>query len=213
MEVKDLQARQGNVDVVLDVVDVGEVREFDKFGKKGRVSTAIVKDSTGDVKLTLWNEQIDQIKAGDKIHITNGYVNEWQGEKQLTTGKFGKLEVVGESEETKEEMTAPPNEAEDKKKRELIDARNQAEALAYSAEKALKDAGDKVPEDVKKDIELKIETLKKAIEGEDKTSIENSTKELSEALQKIGEVLYKESNNDSGEDTSGGGDSGEKTEN
>ena len=115
MAVKDLEARQGNVDVILDIVDVGEVREFDKFGKKGRVSTAIAKDDTGDVKLTLWNEQIDQVKAGDKIHITNGYVNEWQGEKQLTTGKFGKMEVVGESKETKEEMTAPPNEDEDKK--------------------------------------------------------------------------------------------------
>ena len=115
MAVKDLQIRQGNVDIIVDIVDVGEVREFEKFGKSGRVATAIAKDETGDVKLTLWNEQIDQVKAGDKVHITNGYVNEWQGEKQLTTGKMGKLEVVGESKETKEEMTKGPNEEEDKK--------------------------------------------------------------------------------------------------
>ena len=115
MAVKDLQAKQGNVDIIVDIVDVGEVREFEKFGKSGRVATAIAKDEPGDVKLTLWNEQIDQVKAGDKVHITNGYVNEWQGEKQLTTGKMGKLEGVGEGKETKEEMTKGPNEEEDKK--------------------------------------------------------------------------------------------------
>jgi|TARA_B100001971_G_C18042828_1_gene458565 replication factor A1 len=114
MAVKDLKIREGNVDIIVDVVDVGEAREFEKFGKSGRVSTAIVKDETGDVKLTLWNEQIDQIKAGDKIHITNGYVSEWQGEPQLTTGKMGKLEVVGESKETKEEMTKGPDVEKDK---------------------------------------------------------------------------------------------------
>jgi replication factor A1 len=115
MAVKDLKIRQGNVDIIVDVVDVGEAREFEKFGRTGRVATAIVKDETGDVKLTLWNEQIDKVKPGDKVHITNGYVSEWQGEPQLTTGKMGKLEVVGESEKTKEEMTSPPNEEEDKK--------------------------------------------------------------------------------------------------
>ena len=115
MAIKDLKIREGNVNIVVDVVDVGEVREFEKFGRSGRVATAVAKDETGDVKLTLWNEQIDQVKAGDKVKITNGYVSEWQGEPQLTTGKMGKLEIVGESKETKEEMTSPPNEEEDKK--------------------------------------------------------------------------------------------------
>ena len=114
MAIKDLKIREGNVDITADVVDVGEVREFEKFGRSGRVATAIVKDETGDVKLTLWNEQINRVKAGDKIHITNGYVSEWQGEPQLTTGKMGKLEIVGESKETKEEMTKGPDEEKDK---------------------------------------------------------------------------------------------------
>jgi len=114
MAVKDLQIRQGNVDIVVDVVDVGEIREFEKFGRSGRVATAIVKDETGDVKLTLWNEQIDQVKAGDKLKITNGYVSEWQGELQLTTGKMGKLEIVGDSKETKEEMMKGPDEEKNK---------------------------------------------------------------------------------------------------
>ena len=115
MEIKDLKIREGNVNITVDIVDVGEVREFDKFGKTGRVATAVAKDETGDVKLTLWNEQIDQVKAGDKVQITNGYVSEWQGEPQLTTGKMGKLEVLGDSKETKEEMTKGPDEEENKK--------------------------------------------------------------------------------------------------
>ncbi len=115
MAVKDLQARQGNVDIVVDIVDVGDVRQFEKFGRSGRVATAVAKDETGDIKLTLWNDQIDQVKAGDKVHITNGFVSEWQGEKQLTTGKMGKLEVVRESKEAKEEMTKGPDEEEDRK--------------------------------------------------------------------------------------------------
>lgn len=95
MQIKDLKPREGNVDIVCDVVDVGAPREFQKFGKTGNVATAIVKDETGDVKLTLWNEDIGKVKAGDKIHLISGYVNEWQGEMQLTTGRLGKLEVVG----------------------------------------------------------------------------------------------------------------------
>jgi len=99
MQVKDLKPKQGNVDITIDVVDVGATREFQKFGNQGKVATAIAKDETGDIKLTLWNEDIDKVKAGDKVHLINGYVNEWQGEMQLTTGRMGKLEVIGKAEE------------------------------------------------------------------------------------------------------------------
>ena len=109
MQIKDLKPKQGNVDVVVDVIDVGIPREFEKFGKAGRVSTAITKDETGDIKLTLWNEEIEKIKAGDKIHIINGYVNEWQGEMQLTAGRLGKLEVVGKASESAEDTKIRTN--------------------------------------------------------------------------------------------------------
>lgn len=108
MQIKDLKPKQGNVDVTVDVVDVGEAREFQKFGKPGRVATAIAKDETGDIKLTLWNEDIEKVKAGDKVHLTNGYVNEWQGEMQLTTGRMGKMEIVGKA-EVKEDTTIRTN--------------------------------------------------------------------------------------------------------
>ena len=97
MNIKELKPKQGNVDITIDVVDVGDIREFQKFGKAGKVATAIAKDETGDIKLTLWNDDIEKVKAGDKVHLINGYVNEWQGEIQLTTGRMGKLEVVGKS--------------------------------------------------------------------------------------------------------------------
>ena len=97
MQIKDLKPKQGNVDVIMDIVDVGDPREFQKFGKPGKVATAIAKDETGDIKLTLWNEDIEKVNAGDKVHLVDGYVNEWQGEMQLTTGRMGKLEVVGKA--------------------------------------------------------------------------------------------------------------------
>ena len=97
MQIKDLKPKQGSVDILVDVVDIGPIRQFEKFGKPGRVATAIAKDETGDVKLSLWNDEIDKVKAGDKVQVTNGYANEWQGEIQLTAGRMGKLEVIGKA--------------------------------------------------------------------------------------------------------------------
>jgi replication factor A1 len=109
MQVKDLTPKQGNVDITIDVIDVSAPREFQKFGKSGRVANAIAKDETGDIKLTLWNDDIDRIKAGDKVHLTNGYVNEWQGEMQLTTGRMGKMEVVGKADASGEQSKSHDN--------------------------------------------------------------------------------------------------------
>ena len=54
-------------------------REINKIGRKLRVANAKIKDDSGSITLVLWNEQIDTVKAGGKIKIENGYVNEWQG--------------------------------------------------------------------------------------------------------------------------------------
>ncbi len=115
MAIKDLQARQGQVDIIVEVTEKGDVREFEKFGKQGRVCNAKIKDATGEMTLTLWNEQIDTVKVGQKVHIINGWVSEWQGEKQLSTGKFGQLEVVGEGDESVDEA----EEAEVLNKKEM----------------------------------------------------------------------------------------------
>ncbi len=94
MEIKDVQANQGNIDLVLQVLEKSEPRTFEKFGKSGKVCNAKVKDETGEIKLTLWNEDVDKVNQGDKIHLQNGWCSEYQGEKQLSAGKFGKIEIV-----------------------------------------------------------------------------------------------------------------------
>ncbi|MDP7323329.1 MAG: OB-fold nucleic acid binding domain-containing protein [Candidatus Woesearchaeota archaeon] len=93
MQIKDLQANQGKCDITADVIDKGDIREFQKFGKPGRVCSAKIKDESGQSSLTLWNEQIEQVEAGDKVKITNGWCSEFQGELQLSTGKFGNMEI------------------------------------------------------------------------------------------------------------------------
>lgn len=84
----------GKIDLTVTIKDIEEPRTFNKFGKEGRVANATIFDDSGEIKLTLWNDDIDKVKVGSKIKITNGFVNEWQGEMQLTAGRMGKLEVV-----------------------------------------------------------------------------------------------------------------------
>ncbi|RJQ18235.1 hypothetical protein C4573_00755 [Candidatus Woesearchaeota archaeon] len=92
--IKDLHANQGSVEVSGEITDVTEPKSFTKFGTQGKVASATLKDKTGTVTLTLWNDQVDQFKKGDTVKITNGYVKEWQGELQISTGKFGKIEKI-----------------------------------------------------------------------------------------------------------------------
>ena len=94
MTISELSAGQGNVNVAGTITEVGEVKTFNKFGKELTVSNAILKDDSGTIKLTLWNDEASKFKEGDKVKIENGYVNEFQGEPQLTAGKFGKIEKV-----------------------------------------------------------------------------------------------------------------------
>ena len=117
-KISELTPRQGNVNVEGVITEVGEVRTFNKFGRPLVVANAILKDDSGSVKLTLWNDDASKYKVGDKIKIDNGYVGEFQGEKQLTSGKFGKIEKVGEGEveenvDEKAEVSVDDEELED----------------------------------------------------------------------------------------------------
>ncbi|MBI4440656.1 DNA-binding protein [Candidatus Woesearchaeota archaeon] len=115
MKIKELQSNQGKVDVTVEVVSKDSIRTFSKFGKDGRVCNAIVKDDSGQVKLTLWNDEVDAINVGDIVQITNGYVKEWQGELQLSAGKFGKMEVTGKvAGDVKAPAPPAPEEHEDR---------------------------------------------------------------------------------------------------
>lgn len=116
--IKELKPRQGNVNVEGVITEIGETKSFNKFGRQLIVADAILKDDSGAVKLTLWNDDVSKYKIGDKIKIINGYVGEFQGEKQLTSGKFGKIEKIGEGEveenvDEKAEVSADDKSLED----------------------------------------------------------------------------------------------------
>ncbi len=117
--------------------------------------------------------------------------------KDKATSKEASITIQGSTGLSKDEVEklrkdAEIHAAEDAKKKELIDARNQAEATAYTAEKALKDAGDKVTPEIRADVEAKVNDLKKLKDSDDKAAIEKATKDLSEVMQKIGEAMYKD---------------------
>nr|AKQ02438.1 chaperone protein DnaK, molecular chaperone DnaK [uncultured Parcubacteria bacterium Rifle_16ft_4_minimus_37647] len=141
----------------------------------------------------------------------NGILNVKALDKATNKSQSVKVEAstaLSKDEIERLKRDAETHAGEDKKKRELIDTKNHSEALVYTAEKSLRDAGDKVPAEIKKDIEEKIESVKKVSGGDDKSAIESATSALSQSLQKIGELLYKEKGTDNNDDKN---DSGEKT--
>ncbi len=115
MNISELRTRQGNVSIEAVVKSIEEPRAFNKFGRDLRVTNAIIEDSSGSIKLSLWNDDIEKVHAGDTVRITNGFVNEFKGENQLTTGKFGKLEVIKHGDESK---SAAKEKGEETNKRE-----------------------------------------------------------------------------------------------
>lgn len=112
MNISELKAGQGNVDLEADVIEVSEARTFNKNGRDLKVATATLKDDSGTVKLSLWNQDVDKVKAGDRIKINKGYTGEFQGEKQLTAGKMGNIEVIGKAENLPEKTPVKAEEAQ-----------------------------------------------------------------------------------------------------
>ena len=86
---------------------------------------------------------------------------------------------------------AEANKEADKKKRESVDARNQADSLVFSTEKSLKEHGDKISAEEKKAIESGIADLKKSLEGTDTEDIKKKTQSLIQVSMKLGEAVYK----------------------
>jgi len=116
--------------------------------------------------------------------------------KDKATGKEQSIRIESSSGLSKEEIEkmkqdAKSHEEEDKKKKELIEARNQLDTLIYSTEKAVKDYGDKVSDDEKKQISEAVEKAKKELAGEDVEAIKKVTEELQKASYKLSEEMYK----------------------
>jgi len=116
--------------------------------------------------------------------------------KDKATGKEQQIRIQasgGLSDADIEKMVkdAESNSTEDKKRRELVEARNQGDSLIYSTEKSIKDLDDKLPSDEKTKVEDAAAALRKALEGDDVAAIKSKTDELAQISMKLGELLYK----------------------
>ncbi|GAB2688467.1 molecular chaperone DnaK [Kitasatospora kifunensis] len=137
------------------------------------------------------------------------------GAKDLGTGKEQRMTVTGGSALPKDDIERMMREAEqyaeeDHKRRESVETRNQAEQLVYSTEKFIADNTDKLPGDVKTEVETAISELKEALKGEDIAAIREATEKVSTTAQKLGQALYADAAGAAG--AAGGADAGAKPE-
>ncbi|HEX2792233.1 MAG TPA: molecular chaperone DnaK [Candidatus Paceibacterota bacterium] len=117
--------------------------------------------------------------------------------KEKTSGKEQSIRIEGSTGLSQEDIDkmkadAEAHASEDEKRKELVEAKNIAEQLVYTAEKAVKDAGDKVSEEVKAEVNEKVAALRTAREGEDLDAIKSASEALSTSLSKIGEAMMKD---------------------
>jgi molecular chaperone DnaK len=159
------------------------------------------REMAGDNK-TLGNFELTGIPPAPRgvpqIEVTfdidaNGIVH--VSAKDLGTGKEQSIRITASSGLSKDEIDkmvrdAEAHSAEDKKKRELIEARNQADSLAYQTEKSLKEYGDKIDAAEKQAIEEKLAALKKTLEGSDAEAMKKAGEELMQASHKLAEAVY-----------------------
>ncbi len=113
------------------------------------------------------------------------------------TGKEQKITITassGLSKEEVEKMTreAESNAAEDARKKEEVETRNTADTLVYTAERTVREQGDKIPDDLKQEVEGKIAAVRSALQGTDINYVRSTTQELSEVMQKIGAAVYQQ---------------------
>jgi len=123
----------------------------------------------------------------------NGILN--VSAKDKATGREQKITIQASSGLSKEEIErmvkeAEMHAAEDERRKQEAEARNTADTAAYQAEKMLRDLGDKVPADIKNEVEGKIAAVRSALQGQDVQYIRQTTDELNLSLQKIGQYMY-----------------------
>jgi replication factor A1 len=94
MKIAELKSGMRRIEVTGTIADISEERDVTtRTGESARVVTATLKDDSGEIKLSLWNQDIDKVKVGDSIKIENGYVTEFRQEPQLNVGRYGTLTV------------------------------------------------------------------------------------------------------------------------
>jgi molecular chaperone DnaK len=140
----------------------------------------------------------------------NGILN--VSAKDRGSGKENRVTITGSTTLDKSEVDrmvreAEANAAEDRRRAEAAEARNTADQLAYQAEKALNDAGDRVPADVRSDIERKVQAVRDALAGNDVETMRRASADLQSSISRIGEAVYAgaATGGPSGNGASGGG--------
>ncbi len=126
------------------------------------------------------------IDANGILHVTA---------KDKASGKTQSIKITGSTGLTSEEVEKMKTDAEkhaeeDQKAKDAIEAKNKAENLIYVAEKSVKDAGEKLPADVKEEVESKVKALKEVLESGNVQELESKSKDLNDAMQKIGQQAY-----------------------
>ena len=153
---------------------------------------------------------VPQIEVSFDIDA-NGIVN--VSAKDMGTGKEQSIKIQSSSGLSEEDIQRLVREAEahaseDKKKQEVIEARNHADTLIYSTEKSLNDLGDKADASLKADLEGKIASLRKLMEGDDAAAIKAATEELAKTSHKLAEQLYQQQGGQPGDGGCAGGSCG-----
>ncbi len=136
--------------------------------------------------------------------------------KDLGTGKEQSIKITASSGLTEAEIERMTRDAElhkeeDRKRKELVETRNQADALVHASEKSLKDLGDKVDAATKGSVEKEIENVKKAMAGDDTAAIKAAVEALTTASHKLAELMYAQASKENPEGGSGGGAAGGST--
>jgi ssDNA-binding replication factor A large subunit len=95
VKISDIKDGDNEINVEGEVTEKSYAREVrSRYGRVLMVADATLKDETGRITLTLWNEQVKQVMVGDKVKIENGYAKSFRNVLQLSTGKYGKLTVI-----------------------------------------------------------------------------------------------------------------------
>ena len=142
----------------------------------------------------------------------NGIVN--VSAKDQATGKEQSIQITASSGLSQEEIDELIKDAElhaedDKKKKDLVEARNSADALVYSTERSIQDLGDKVDDETKSKVEDAVAALKKAMEGEDADEIKRLSEELTQSSHKLAEAMYQQASQE-GQDQAAGGEAADQ---
>lgn len=93
MKINEIKRGMSNISLKAKVIDISEIRSVQtRFGKRN-VADALLEDETGQISMSLWQDQINQVNVGDTISITGAFVTEFRGKLQLNVPKSGKIAV------------------------------------------------------------------------------------------------------------------------